>query len=228
MKRAFKRGASFAYGLRARVSKGLAVLVFLASPVVAEPVTILALGDSLTQGYGLRAEAGLVPQLEGWLRARGSDVRVINAGVSGDTTAGGRARLDWSLTDEVDAVIVALGGNDLLRGIPINTVEGNLDVILAKVRQRDLPVMLVGYRATANFGPEYQAVFNEMYPRLAKRHGAVFQPYVFEGISRAMSAGQVTRAEVFQRDGIHPNARGVVLNVAAMGPYVEALLQRVR
>lgn len=192
---------------------------------MAEPVTILALGDSLTQGYGLPKEAGLVPQLEGWLRARGEDVAIINAGVSGDTTTGGLNRVDWSLTPEVDAVIVALGGNDLLRGTALNTVESNLEKIVSKIEAKGLPVMLVGYRATANYGPEYKGAFDEMYPRIAARHPqAVFMPYIFQGMGEAMAKGQMSRTDGFQRDGIHPNAQGVKLNVAAMGPYVQKLV----
>ncbi|WP_339717759.1 arylesterase [uncultured Maritimibacter sp.] len=195
---------------------------------MAEPVTILALGDSLTQGYGLPEQAGLVPQLEGWLRARGADVDVVNAGVSGDTTAGGLSRVDWSLTDEVDGVIVALGGNDLLRGLPINNVESNLEKIIAKIKAQNLPILLVGYRATANYGPEYKAAFDEMYPRIAARHDLVFFPYVFRGMAQAEAAGQVTRGQVFQPDGIHPNATGVKLNVAAMGPSVLELVEKAK
>jgi acyl-CoA thioesterase-1 len=195
---------------------------------MAEPVTILALGDSLTQGYGLPEEAGLVPQLEGWLRARGAEVELVNAGVSGDTTAGGLSRVDWSLTEEIDGVIVALGGNDLLRGLPINTVEANLEQIIDKIEAKNLPILLVGYRATANYGPEYKAAFDEMYPRLAERNDLMFFPYVFRGMAQAEAEGQVTRGQVFQPDGIHPNATGVKLNVEAMGPYVMDLVEAAR
>ena len=113
---------------------GFALALGIALPATAEPVVVAALGDSLTQGYGLPAEQGFVPQLESWLNANGSDVHVINAGVSGDTTAGGLARIDWTLTPDVDALIVALGGNDLLRGIAPEVSRGNLDGILAKAR----------------------------------------------------------------------------------------------
>lgn len=197
----------------------------MVSPVVAEPVTILALGDSLTQGYGLPKQAGLVPQLEGWLRAQGADVRLINGGVSGDTTAGGLRRVDWLMTDDVDAVIVTLGGNDLLRGTPLNTIEANLDQILRKIAAKGKPALFVGYRATANFGPEYKGAFDEMYPRIAARHDVIFFPYVFQGMAQALAQGGATRAQFFQNDGIHPNATGVKLNVAAMGPSVLQLVQ---
>lgn len=193
-----------------------------------EPITIQAFGDSLTQGYGLSKQNGLVPQLDRWLAENGQEVELINGGVSGDTTAGGLRRIDWSLTPEVDAVIVALGGNDLLRGTPLNTVSANLDKILDRVAARGLPTLLVGYRATANFGPEYKGAFDEMYPTLAARHDVVFHPYIFEGMARAVEAGKATRAEVFQGDGIHPNARGVAWNVQAMGPAVVELIEKVR
>ncbi|WP_288929574.1 arylesterase [uncultured Maritimibacter sp.] len=196
-------------------------------PAIAEEVTILALGDSLTQGYGLPAEAGLVPQLQGWMQARGADVKIINAGVSGDTTRGGLNRVDWSLTDEVDAVMIALGGNDLLRGIPLNSIEANLEQIIQKVKAKNLPVMLVGYRATANFGPEYKGAFDEMYPRIAARHpDMIFMPYIFQGMGKAMGRGEMSRTDGFQRDGIHPNAQGVKLNVAEIGPYAMKLYAR--
>lgn len=215
------------YGLHRTISKSLLIIPFLALPAAADEVTILALGDSLTQGYGLPREAGLVPQLEGWMRARGADVSIINAGVSGDTTAGGLSRVDWSLTDEVDAVIVALGGNDLLRGAPLQSIESNLEQIIAKIEAKDLPIMLVGYRATSNFGPEYKGAFDELYPRIAARHpDMIFMPYIFQGMGKAMGRGEMARTDGFQRDGIHPNAQGVKLNVAEIGPYALQLVER--
>lgn len=144
------------YGLRRAILNGAVAAGLLASPVIAEPVTIAALGDSLTQGFGLPPEDGLVPQLQRWLEANGAEVTLINAGVSGDTTAGGLARIDWTLTDEVDALIVALGGNDVLRGIAPEAVRANLDGILTKATARDLPVLLVGTEAPQNFGPRLQ------------------------------------------------------------------------
>lgn len=188
----------------------------------------MAFGDSLVQGYGLAKEDGFVPQLQRWLRAQGRDVIVVNGGVSGETTAGSLQRLDWTISDDIDAVLVAIGGNDLLRGIPLDTVEQNLDQIVARIRDKGLPVMLVGYRATANFGPEYMGQFNQMYPEVAKRQDVVFHPYIFEGMEQAMAAGKMDRQGGFQQDGIHPNATGVSLNVAAMGPTVLKLLDRVK
>lgn len=209
----------------ATISKGLLILPFLLLPASADPVKILAFGDSLTQGYGLPQNQGLVPVLESWLRERGADVNVVNAGVSGDTTTGGLNRLDWSLTDDIDAVIVALGGNDLLRGTDFNTVEANLDQIVTRIEAKGLPVMLVGYKATTNYGPEYKAAFDEVYPRLAARHDAIFFPYVFSGMAQAVATGTVTQDALLQPDGIHPNATGVRLNVDAMGPTVLELYE---
>ncbi|MBV7410836.1 arylesterase [Maritimibacter sp. DP1N21-5] len=204
------------------------MLPFLVLPSFADPVRILAFGDSLTQGYGLPQNQGLVPVLEGWLRARDAEVNVVNAGVSGDTTTGGLGRLDWSLTEDIDAVIVALGGNDLLRGTPPGTVEGNLDKILQKIGDRGLPVLLVGYKATPNYGPDYKTAFDALYPRLAERHDAIFFPYVFEGMAEAVATGTVTQEDLLQSDGIHPNATGVRLNVDAMGPSVLSLYEAAR
>lgn len=197
----------------------------MVTPVFAEPITVLALGDSLTQGYGLPEADGLVPQLERWIEAQGTEVEIINGGVSGDTTAGGAARIAWSLTEDVDAVIVALGGNDLLRGIDVASVRANLTQIMEEITARDLPALVVGYKATPNYGPDYKTAFDAIYPALAAEYGAVFFPYVFRGMAQAVEAGDVTTAQLMQNDGIHPNAQGVALNVAAMGPYVLELIE---
>jgi acyl-CoA thioesterase-1 len=193
--------------------------VVLVAPARAEPVTVLALGDSLTHGYGLAPEDGFVPRLEAWLTAEGAEVVLINAGVSGDTTAGGAARLGWSLTDEVDAVIVALGGNDILRGIPAEVAQANLASILDQLTARDLPVLLVGQRASANFGQAYQQEFDAIYPALAAQYGAALFPDFLKGLSDLPDRDQVV-ARFLQPDGLHPNAQGVTLVVAAMGPSV--------
>lgn len=203
------------------------IFPFLALPAIGDPIKLLAFGDSLVHGYGLPKDEGFVPQLEAWLRDNGREVEVINAGVSGETTAGGLARLDWTLAQEVDAVYVSLGGNDLLRGVPAASVEDNLAQIVAKVRDKGLPVMVQGYRATPNFGPDYQEAFNAAFARVGDEEGVLFHPYVFQGIARAMEAGEIDRDGAFQADGIHPNARGVALNVAAIGPVVLELLDQV-
>lgn len=205
---------------------GKAVLfTLLATPVMAQEVTILALGDSLTAGYGLRQDAGLVPQMQDWLDARGQDVTVINAGVSGDTTAGGLARLEWSLTPEVDAVIVALGGNDFLRGIDPGVSRANLAGILDIAAREDLDVLLVGIVASGNYGPEYQQEFNAMYPDLAETYGTLLSRDFFDGFRAPVEAGAGV-AEFMQADGIHPNADGVALIVEDIGPLLEDLVER--
>ncbi len=216
---------STAYGAKRALRNSAVFLLAATGAATAEPITLLALGDSLTQGYGLRTEDGLVPQLQAWLTGRGHDVVVVNAGVSGDTTAGGLARLGWSLTPEVDAVLVELGGNDLLRGIEPATARANLDGILQGTSARALPVLLIGLRASGNFGPDYRAAFDAMYPELAAKYGADLYGNFFQPL--AVAGGPGVSDALMQSDGIHPNAKGVQLVVEALGPQVEALLARV-
>lgn len=186
---------------------------------------MLALGDSLTAGYGLPEGSGLVPQLQGWLAARGIPATVVNAGVSGDTTAGGLSRLDWSLSPEVGAMIVNLGGNDMLRGIDPGVSRANLDAILTEAGRRHLPVLLVGLRAPGNYGPDYARDFDAIFPDLATRHGADLFPDYFAPLV-AEAGDPAARARLMQPDGIHPSAEGVARIVAALGPQVEALVAR--
>lgn len=186
-------------------------------------MTVVALGDSLTAGYGLAPEAGLVPQLEGWLRANGADVVIVNAGVSGDTTAGGLSRLEWSLTQETDALIVTLGGNDMLRGLPPAEARANLTAILEGAKARALPVLLVGMTAPGNYGPDYKAEFDAIYPDLAAQFGARLYPQFFEALT--MGNPDPAAAQAFmQADGIHPNAEGVKKIVEGLGPEVAELI----
>lgn len=193
----------------------------------AEPVTIAALGDSLTHGYGLPPDQGFVPQLQEWLRARGLDVTVLNAGVSGDTTAGGLARLDWTLTPEVDAMIVELGANDFLRGIDPAAARANLDAILTRAGAAGLPVLLIGLPAPGNFGPDYKEQFDAIWPDLAARHGTLLVTNFFRGLATPGTDPATDRETVMQPDGIHPNAEGVARIVADIGPEVAALVARV-
>lgn len=206
----------------------LALGLGLAAPAaLAETVTVVALGDSLTQGFGLPQEDGFVPQLERWLVARGNDVRVENHGVSGDTTAGGLARIGWALSDQADALIVALGGNDLLRGLPPETSRANLDGILSEAEARGLPVLLIGLEAPGNYGPDYKAAFDAMYPELAAQYGAQHVQSFLAPLERAAEQDRAAAlAEFMQPDGIHPNADGVAAIVEALGPEVEALVAR--
>ena len=194
---------------------GLA-LTLVAAPAWAEPVTVAALGDSLTAGYGLPQSEGFVPQMQAWLDARGADVVLANAGVSGDTTAGGLARLDWTLTPEVDGVIVALGGNDYLRGLDPAVTKGNLSKILAGLAERDVPAMLIGLEAGANYGPDYRAAFDGVYRDLAAEYEVPLVKDWFDGVQ----AEDISLPTVMQSDGIHPNATGVSLIVEALGPAI--------
>jgi acyl-CoA thioesterase-1 len=222
-----------AYGAIAALRNGTIALIFsvglLGGAVAAEPVTVVALGDSLTAGYGLPPEEGLVPQLEGWLKEAGVDAVVQNAGVSGDTTAGGASRVDWALGPDADALIVTLGGNDMMRGLPPEEVEANLTAILANAKERGLPILLVGMQAPTNFGPEYKAAFDALYPALATEYGALLLPDFFDGFRAA--GAELTDPASFsvwmQADGIHPNAEGVKLIVQALGPKVQELLASV-
>lgn len=201
------------------------MLALVAGAAHAETVTIAALGDSLTQGYGLPEADGLVPQLEAWLQAQGADVDVLNAGVSGDTTAGGLSRVAWTLTPEVDAMIVALGGNDFLRGIDPAVSRENLRGILQAAQDAGVKVLLVGLQASGNYGPEYKAAFDAMYPDLAAAFGTALVVSFFAGLTDGQQI-DAARGAFMQEDGIHPNAAGVARIVAAMGPAVLALVEQ--
>ncbi|SLN46738.1 Esterase TesA precursor [Pseudooctadecabacter jejudonensis] len=209
--------------LRTARNLGLGLILGI-SAAQAETVTIAALGDSLTQGYGLVQEDGFVPQLEAWLRARGADVTVINAGVSGDTTAGGLSRVAWTLTPEVDAMVVALGGNDLLRGIDPATSRANLDGILQAGDEAGVDMLLVGMEAPLNYGADFKDQFDGMYGELAEAYSIPLYPTFFDGL---LAEGDINaaRAAYMQADGIHPNADGVARIVEAMGPAILALIE---
>ncbi|MEM9059458.1 MAG: arylesterase [Pseudomonadota bacterium] len=212
------------YVARAVLYKALIALVFAAGLAQAAPLKLVALGDSLTHGYGLPPEDGFVPQLERWLIGQGQEVSVINMGVSGDTTEGGRARLDWALGGGADAVIVALGGNDLLRGIDPERSRENLDAMLTSLSDKGLPVLLAGMQAPLNYGPEFKEAFDAMYPEVAAKHGAILYPSFMEGLVSETG----TMADLIQDDGIHPNAKGVALMVESIGPKVLELLARAK
>ena len=198
---------------------------FWASLAQAE-VVIAALGDSLTQGFGLFEEDGFVPQLERWLKDAGHDVQIINAGVSGDTTSGGLSRVDWTLGDQVDAMIVALGGNDLLRGIDPALSRENLTGILEKAGARGVEVLLIGMEAPGNYGPDYKTAFDSIYPDLAAEYGTVYLESFFVGFGEAQDDWEAVLA-LMQPDGIHPNAEGVAKIVEGVGPKVVELITRV-
>lgn len=210
------------YGAALVRGKGLALLIAAwALPVGAEPLRLLAFGDSLTAGYGLEQGDGFVPQLERWLQDNGQDVVVTNAGVSGDTTTGGLARIDWTLADPFDAMILTLGGNDLLRGTAPAVTRANIEGILQAAQAKDLSVLLVGMTAPGNYGPDYERDFNAIWPDLAQSYDSDFAPSFFAGLP---SQDPAALRALFQADGIHPNRDGVALIVADLGPKVAALL----
>ncbi len=189
-------------------------------PAFAAAPKLLILGDSLTAGYGLPHAEGFQAQLLAALRARGRDVRIIDGAVSGDTTAGGRARLDWVLADKPDAAIVELGANDGLRGLDPREVEANLTAILDTLAARHIPVLLCGMYAIPNYGPQYAAAFKAVFARLGRRPGVLFDPFFLQDVA--------TVTALNQPDGMHPNAAGVRKIVARLLPSVEKLLDEVK
>ncbi|WP_255009588.1 arylesterase [Roseovarius sp. M141] len=189
-------------------------------------IRVMAFGDSLTAGYGLARDDGFVPQLGVWLRENGTPggvpVRLINASVSGSTTAGGVRRIDWALGDAPDAMIVELGGNDLLRGVDPAETRANLEQILSKAAEKDIEVLLVGLIAKNNYGPDYRAAFNAIYPDLAQKYGTLLMLDFFAALPDA--TGDLVPN--VQNDGTHPNAKGVSLIVEDIGPQVQDLIAR--
>lgn len=204
----------------------LAVILLLlaAAPVQAqaesETLRLLAFGDSLTHGYGLPAGESFPEQLEDALRERGYAVEVINAGNSGDTSAAGRARLEWSLADDPDAALVELGANDGLRGLDPAATYDNLDAILTRLEDAGVPVLLAGMKAPRNMGADYAEAFDAIYPKLAAEHDVLFYPFFLEGVALDPALNQ--------SDGIHPNAKGVREIVERILPKVIALVDSAR
>jgi acyl-CoA thioesterase-1 len=210
--------------VRALVNVLAAILIFASatfSSVTAEsakPIRIVAFGDSLASGYGLRQSQAFPAQLQKELKARGHNVLVSNGGVAGDTTAAGLARLDWSIGEDVDAVILEFGANDALRGIDPKVTRENLQKIVLKLRERRIPVLLAGMRSPANWGDTYAQDFDAIFPALAKEHELVFYPFFLEGV--------VLNARLNQNDGMHPNSKGVAEIVRQIIPSVEELIAR--
>ena len=206
-----------------KASAGIFVAMAVAACTVsAEPARIVAFGDSLVQGFGLAHGEGLVPQLNAWLQSAGVDALVENAGVSGDTTAGGAARIDWTLESDPDALIVLFGGNDLLRGIDPAESRRNLDLILGTAVARGIRVLLVGHEAPPNFGPEYKRDFEAIYPDLAELHGVALFARVFGPLDALGDRAEV-RLNYMQADGLHPNSNGIAAIVEELGPLVADL-----
>jgi acyl-CoA thioesterase-1 len=210
-----------------RVYKALVSIVLLAMMAAAgqaapksvkAPVKILALGSSLTQGYGLPPGTEFTVQLQAALKGAGIDAVVTNAGVSGDTSAGGLARLDWSLADHPDAVILELGSNDMLRATPPAETEKNLRAILDKLKAAHVKVLLTGMHAQHNLGADYVRQFDAIYPRLAKQYDVLFYPFFLDSVA--------LNPKLNQADGMHPNPAGVKIIVARMLPMVKKLVGR--
>ncbi|HKS60092.1 MAG TPA: arylesterase [Xanthobacteraceae bacterium] len=200
----------------------LALGSLLIAPATAaeRPVRIVMLGDSIAAGFGLPVAEALPAKLEKALKAKGLNVTVENAGVSGDTPAGGLARLDWSVGEGTDAVIIELGANDALRGADPKQTRAALDAIIRRLKERKIAVLLAGMMAPRNFGPDYVAAFDAIYPELAAAHDVILYPFIVEGVA--------TNPALNQGDGIHPNAAGVDVIVKGLAPKAEELVARVK
>jgi len=205
-----------------RLAAGLVMLLVLLPPTQAadRPVKIVALGDSITAGYGLPADQTFPARLACALEAKGYAVTITNAGVSGDTSSGGLDRLDWSVPPGTEAVILELGANDMLRGLDSAATKATLDRILGKLDARHIPVLLAGMKAMRNLGSDYARDFDAIYPALASTHSVVFYPFFLDGVA--------ADPQLNQGDGLHPNAAGVDVIVARILPQVETLVARVR
>lgn len=191
----------------------MAVLMAFAGAVRAEPVEIVGFGDSLMAGYGLAPGEGFTDRLAAALAQSGVAVNVINAGVSGDTSSGGLERLDWSVPASADLVILELGANDMLRGVPPGVTRANLDQLIVKLKGRGVAVVLAGMRAAPSMGAEFQAEFDPIYPDLAAAHGVALYPFFLDGVA--------ARPDLLLEDGLHPNAKGVQVMVERMLPSLK-------
>jgi acyl-CoA thioesterase-1 len=196
----------------------LAALFLSPGRAMAEPLRILAFGDSLTAGYGLPQEDGFVPQLQKALDKMGREAVVINGGVSGDTTAGGVARLDWMLADKPDLVILELGANDALRGLDPAEARRNLETIILRLKETGAKILLAGMLAPRNMGDDYAKAFDSMYPELAQAHGLALYPFFLEGVA--------TKPELNQGDGLHPTKEGIAVIVEGILPHLTQMLDQ--
>lgn len=184
-----------------------------------DPVRIVGFGDSLMAGYGLNGSEGFPARLQAALETRGHTVEITDAGVSGDTTSGGLARLDWSIPEDVDGVILELGANDALRGLPPEKTRENLDAMITRLKERGIEVLLAGMLAPPNLGSDYEARFNAIYPDLASKHDVVLYPFFLDGVTGNPS--------LLLDDGMHPNANGINQMVDGILPYAEDFLARI-
>ena len=189
-----------------------------------ERVDILMIGDSLTQGYGLKEQDGLVPQMSEYAFRQGYSIRLINAGVSGDTTAGGLERIAWSMEPGLDAAIVALGGNDMLRGIAPEVVRANMIGILEVIKKANIPLMIVGSYAPNNYGSDYKEDFDRIFPELVQDYDALYLSSLFDPFIANGDPNQ-NMSQFFQADGLHPNAEGVTRIIESIGPVFLKLIE---
>lgn len=200
---------------------GAALALCGGSALASEQITLVAFGDSLVAGYGLPVEDGFTAQLQAWLQDQGiADVTVVNAGVSGDTSSAGLARLDWSIGPEADAVLLELGANDGLRGVDPAITRANLDAMLTRLHERGLPVLFAGMVAPQNWGADYAEAFAAIFPDLAQKHGVPLYPFFLEGLTEDPSYAQ--------DDGLHPSKKGVAKLVETIGPSILDLIARAR
>ncbi len=207
------------YGLLRAVAQIAALLAGLTA-AQAKALKLVAFGDSLTAGYGVKSGQRFPEVLQAALRAGGFDVDVVNAGVSGETAEDGLARFDWSVAPDTNALIVELGANDMLRGLPVAGAKRSLDAILSKARQDHIPTLLTGMKAAPNLGPDYRSAFDRIYPDLAAKYGVALYPFFLDGVA--------ADPKLNQPDGLHPNPEGVKVIVARMLPAVEALLEKAK
>jgi acyl-CoA thioesterase-1 len=215
------RGPAKRHSLRLYGAIIVAFLVALLAPAAnAQPIKIVAFGDSLVAGFGLRANESFPAQLESTLKKRGQNVDIVNAGVSGDTTTGGLGRLDWSVQDGTEAVILVLGANDMLRGMEPEIARKNLGDMIRRLKERRIEVLLAGMRAAPNLGADYARKFDAIYAELAKEHDILIYPFFLDGV-----AGE---RDLNMSDGIHPTPKGVSLIVERILPSVDSLIERVK
>lgn len=224
LSRSYGKEAAWVHSLRAGAVSlifGLALMMGILPGMAADrPVKIVALGDSLTAGYGLDRQSAFPEQLAKALKGKGIAVEIENAGVSGDTASGGLSRVDWSVGEGTDAVILELGANDMLRGIDPKVTRHALETIIERLKARNIEVLLAGMRGPPNMGEDYLRGFDAMYPELAAKYGLVYYPFFLDGIA--------TQAKFALQDGMHPNAAGVSQIVTGIMPKVEELIGRVR